>query len=199
MIAMKEKEIDEKIAQGHILVRAIFEMAGNPKEHVESTLKGYITAIKEDPEYVFMKEHLAPAEETEPGVWSTFLETDILITNFEKLNVLCVNLVPSSIEIIRPQDFAFEQKKLTDLYNDITSRLHELSVTTKNLSLENDLLKVNLNRCIRNLVTIGLIEPKTIEELAQKIGIDAEHIRPFLDAMIKEKTIVEQDKKYMRV
>ena len=39
---MNDKEIKEHIASGSILIRGIFEMAGNPREHVEKTLKDYI-------------------------------------------------------------------------------------------------------------------------------------------------------------
>ena len=196
---MKDKELKEFIAKGHILVKAIFEMAGNPKEHVENTLKLYIDAVKEDPDYIFMNEYYAPCEENEEHIWSTFHESDILVSNFEKLNVLCFNLTPASIEIIQPEEFNLGQKSLTDWYNDLLSKLHEISLTTKNLNSENDLLKVNLNRSIRNCVILALNEPRTVEELAWKVGIDDEHIQPFLDVMIKDKTIFVEDNKYKLV
>lgn len=196
-VKMKEKEIKELIAKGHILCKAIFEMAGNPKEHVEQTLRQYIKTIKEDPDYIFMNEYYADAEEHD-GVWSTFMESDVLVSNFEKLNVLCFNMTPASVEIIEPESISFTQKKMTDWYNDILSKLHETAMLTKGLASENDLLKVNLNRAIRNLIVLSLSDPKTKEEIATKVGIDAEHIQPFIEALIKEKTIILEDDKYRR-
>ena len=58
---------------------------------------------------------------------------------------------------------------------------------------------MNLNRSIRNCVTLALNEPRTVEELAWKVGIDDEHIQPFLDVMIKDKTIFVEDNKYKLV
>jgi hypothetical protein len=192
---MNDKEIKEFIEKGHILCRAIFEMAGNPKEHVENTLREYIKKIKEDPEYIFMKEYMAPAEEND-GVWSTFYESEILVSNFEKLNVLCFNLAPASVEIIRPEEFNLTDKKITEIYNDMISKIHEISMSMKGLGSENEMLKVNLNRAIRNCVVLALNEPRNLSEISEKVGIDTEHLQPFLDAMMKEKSLVKDGEKY---
>ena len=194
---MKDKEIKDLIEKGHILCRVIFEMAGNPKEHVENTLKEYVKKIKEDPDYIFMNEEYEPAEEND-GVWSTLLEADVLVTNFEKLNVLCFNLSPASIEIIEPENFALTQKNVTYWYNDLLSKIHEISATMKNLSGENELLKLNLNRAIKNCVVLSLTEPRTSEEISQKVGIDKTNLQPFIDALTKEKTIILDGNKYVR-
>lgn len=192
---MNDKELREFISKGHILCRVIFEMAGNPKEHVEQTLKGYIEKVKEDPDYVFMKEYHAPAEENE-GIWSMFYESEVLVSNLEKLNVLCFNLGPASIEILQPENMNFSDKRMTEVYNDFISKIHEVSMSMKSLYSENEMLKVNLNRAIRNCVVLAVSEPKTLNEISEKIGIDAEHLQPFVDAMIKEKSLVKDGEKY---
>jgi hypothetical protein len=192
---MNDKELKGFISKGHILCRILFEMAGNPKEHVEKTLKEYIKTIKEDPEYIFMEDYYAPVEENE-GVWSTFFESKVLVTSLEKLNVLCMNLGPASVEILMPEEMTFSDKRITEIYNDFISKLHEIGIAMKNLSGENDLLKVNLNRSIRNCISLALNEPKTITDISEKVGIDAEHLQPFIEAMIKEKSLVKDGEKY---
>jgi len=192
---MNDKELREFISKGHILCRVIFEMAGNPKEHVENTLKGYIAKVKEDPDYVFMKEYLAPAEENE-GIWSTFYESEVLVTTLEKLNVLCLNLGPASVEILQPENLSLSDKRITEVYNDFISKIHEISMSMKSLGNDNEMLKVNLNRAIRNCVVLSLNEPRTSNEIADKVGIDLEHLQPFLDAMLKEKSLVKDGEKY---
>ena len=192
---MNDKELKELISKGHILCRIIFEMAGNPKEHVESTLKSYIESVKEDPDYIFTKEYQAPAEEND-GVWSTFYESEVIISNLEKLNVLCFNLGPASVEILQPESITFTDKKLTEVYNDFISKLHELGMSLKSINGENELLKVNLNRAIRNCIVLSLNEPKTLNEISEKVGIDTEHVQTFLEAMIKDKSLVKDGEKY---
>jgi hypothetical protein len=195
VIFMKDKELNEFIAKGHILCRVIFEMAGNPREHVEKTLTDYINKVKEDPDYIFIKEYQAPAEETE-GVWSTFLEAEILVSDLDKLNLLCFNLGPASIEILRPEEMMLTDKKITNLYNDVISHIHETGVLLKSISNDNDMLKVNLNRSIRNGIILSAYEPRTLNEISEKTGIDTEHLQSFLEAMIKEKSLVKDGDKY---
>jgi hypothetical protein len=196
---MKDKEIKEFIEKGYILTKVIFEMAGNPKEYVEETFKKYIQFVKQDPEYIFMNEYMAPCEERDDKVWSTFFESDILVASFEKLDALCFNMGPASVEIIEPENFSLTQKQVTYMYNDLIAKLHEVSINSKNLSGENELLKVNLNRAIRNCVILALAEPKNSDELALKVGIDKEHLQPFLETMVKEKTIIQENNKFILI
>ena len=193
---MNDKELKELITKGHIQCRVIFEMAGNPREHVEKTLKEYIEKIKEDPNFIFVTEYYAPAEENEDKIWSTFCESEIVASSLDKLNLLCFNLGPASVEILQPESLTLSDKKLGELYNDFISKLHEVGIIMKNATSESDLLKVNLNRAIRNCVVLALVEPKTAHEIAEKVGIDTEHLQPFLDAMIKEKSLVKDGEKY---
>jgi hypothetical protein len=192
---MNNTQIKEIVNKGGVVCRVIFEMAGNPKEHVENTLKDYMDKIKEDPDYIFLKEHTEEAEENN-GVWSTFIEAEILISNLEKLNILCLNLGPASVEILLPEERIFTDKKLTDVYNDFISKIHEVGAEIKSLSGENNLLKVNLNRAIRNCIILSLTETKTAQEISEKIGIDTEHLQPFLELLIKEKSLVKDGEKY---
>jgi len=193
---MNDKDLKDHISKGYIHCRVIFEMAGNPKEHVEKTLRDYMKAVREDPEYIFIKEYFAPAEENSDGIWSTFNESEILVLNLEKLNSLCFNLGPASVEIMQPETLTLSEKKLTELYNDVISKLHEIGIIMKSSVSENDLLKVNLNRAIRNCIVLSLNEPKSAEEISEKIGIDSEHLQPFIDAMIKEKSLMKDGEKY---
>ena len=120
---MNDKELKEFIAKGHILVKAIFEMAGNPKEHVEDTLKKYVEHMKEDPDYIFMNGFFAPCEENEDKIWSTFFESDILVSDFEKLSHLCINLAPANIEVIEPESITLTQKLVSYHFNDLLAKL----------------------------------------------------------------------------
>ena len=67
----------------------------------------------------------------------------------------------------------------------------------KSVISENEMLKLNLNRSIRNCVILALIEPRTAEDVALKVGIDKEHLIPFLDTMVKDKNIVFDNNRYI--
>jgi hypothetical protein len=195
---MKDSEIQSLIDKGFVHCRVIFEMAGNPKEHVETTLKNYIKAIKEDPSYIFLEEFYAEPEENDDNVWSTFCEAEILIETLEKLNILCFNLGPASVEFLQPEKLELSEKRLGEIYNDLVAKIHEIGAAMKSLNSENELLKINLSRLIRNSIKLSLDESKTVEEISEKVGIDAQNLKPFIELMLKEKEIVKNGEKYQK-
>jgi predicted transcriptional regulator len=46
-------------------------------------------------------------------------------------------------------------------------------------------------------VILALAEPKSAEEMAIKVGIDKEHLQPFLEAMVREKSIILDNNRYI--
>ena len=175
--------------QKKIKAKVVFELIGNPKEHVVGALKKYLEFLKGDPEMSCSEEYLAEPEEQE-GLWSTFAEITVDVASLDKLIWLCTNFTPASVEILEPDEFKMTDKNVTDLLNDLLSRLHEVTVMTKNATSENELLKVNINRLIRNSALIALkYVPRGLrpEELARELGVEQEDaLIPFFDAMEKE-------------
>lgn len=182
-----------------VKAKVLFEIVGNPKDHVVDALKKYVNLIKGDPTLKVSEEYIAEPEEKD-GLWSTFAEMDITMQGMEKLTWLCVNFTPASVEIMEPSSFEMTDKGVTDWLNDLLSKLHEIGMHAKGLSSENDLLKLNINRLIRNTVANALKyveKPLNHEELAMEVGIqDKEHIVPFLDAMVKEGRILKDGLRY---
>ncbi|MFH1173795.1 MAG: hypothetical protein V1725_01540 [archaeon] len=185
---MKEAEIQEKLKAGFMRARIIFEMIGNPKEHVIKTLKGYIANIKSDERIITLGEDYAEPEEMDDGkLWSTFCELEVLIKDLETFTWLCVNFSPASIEVLEPDEFLITNKDLGIWLNELLLRLHEIGIGFKQQASENELLKRNMNALVRNSVLLALSEPKTQEMIAKSIGVEpSELLTPFLEAMVKE-------------
>ena len=72
---MNDKELQKKIKEGAILAQVSFELVGNPKEHIETTIRGFINNIKADSQITILSEEFGEAEEVQgsPGLWSTFV------------------------------------------------------------------------------------------------------------------------------
>ncbi|MBN1377582.1 hypothetical protein JW949_04610 [Candidatus Woesearchaeota archaeon] len=196
---MQSKDMKKKIEEGWIKVHMIFEMIGSPKEHIEKTLKAYMEDIKVDSEIEFLKENYAEAEphDEKEKLWSTFVEVDMLVKSLEKLTWLCINFMPASIEITEPKEFKLKDKEVTDWFNDLMAKLHEVSLVTKNMNSENRQLKKNINALIRNCILLTLKEkPKSHKEIGKSIGINSEQLIRFLEVMEKEDRIVKDKNKY---
>ena len=64
-----------------ILFRAIVEVLGKPKEHVDSTLKGYLQKLKENSHYQIVNEELAELKQHEDSeLWMAFAEIENEVT-----------------------------------------------------------------------------------------------------------------------
>ncbi len=50
---------NESANSAKIRVRAIIEVLGKPKEHTEKTIRDYVEKIKEDNDFVILKEHFS--------------------------------------------------------------------------------------------------------------------------------------------
>ncbi|MCF7798688.1 hypothetical protein K9M74_02190 [Candidatus Woesearchaeota archaeon] len=193
---MNSKEIKKYIDDNYLYVRVMFEVVGRPKEHVQTTVKSFVEKIKQDEELVFVSEDYDEAEEVEDGVFGAIAETELLVPNAEKLTWLCINFTPASLEILEPSQITIEQKELTNWYNDLLSRLHEIGVNHKALGSQYQGLVRNFNAMTRNAILLVLKESAELEQIAKRIGMTSEHTEQFLEALIKEKKIKKDKNKY---
>ncbi len=185
----KKREIKEKVAEGRILARAIIEILGKPKEHVEKALRVVIGKIKEQKGIKIVEEKLFNAEKQEE-MFSTFAELGILFENMETLVGFCFDFMPSSVEILDPEKLSFKSNNFAGLINDLLARLHQINLKVVQNNSEKKLLKKNMLNMLKNTVVILLsIKTMPLEQLSKSSGIIEKDLKPLLDSMVKEKTI----------
>ncbi|MBU1976279.1 MAG: helix-turn-helix domain-containing protein [Nanoarchaeota archaeon] len=195
---MDKKQIKEAIEKGYIRVHVMFEVVGNPKAHVEKAIKTYIAEIKKDPQIlVFKEEYAEPVEKDK--LWSTFCEADLMVLGLEKLNWLCINYTPASIELIEPDTLTYRNKDLTIWANDLLSKLHEIGIITKSLNQKNKYLEKNISMVIRNCILALVEEDKTVKQISKALGLSEKNIQQFLNALDAEGKIKKKGTKYVRV
>jgi len=119
--------------------KAIIEIAGAPKEHVEDVLKGIVEKIKN--EQKILKFRIFEAQEKEKLFFS-FTEMEIDFESFEKLTGFCLDYFPSSIEILE-EKIDIKREELENTLNDLLAKLHQYDMTLKNLKAEIIILKKN--------------------------------------------------------
>lgn len=196
---MDKAEIKKKISEGYIRINVLFEVIGNPKEHVENSIKNYVENVKLTPEVVVLDEDLGEAEDLDNGLWSTFAELDMLVKGLEKLTWLCFNYSPASIEIIEPSEFHFKEKQLMNWLNDLLAKLHEIGAMSKQVSSENRLIVQNMNRLIKNQMLFCIDQGlNSAKDISDKTGIGVKELKPFFEALIKEGKLQAVKEKYSR-
>ena len=193
---VSKNQDNEKSAQ----VRAIIEILGKPKEHVTESIKKYVENIKKDENYDVEEEMIEePVEqEDQPGVFSTYSEIVFNVKDINQLISFCFDYMPSSVEIIDPEEFQITSKYFTDLLNDLQSRLHHTEMITKQLFEENKAFNNTLNLMMRNMVMISLAQrPLDLETLSKVTGVAEDKLKPFLDQMVEENKIKLEDGAYL--
>ena len=193
---MGKINIKKLIEEGQVHISVIFEVVGQPKEHIENTIKAYVETIKTDEELTFLNEEYEPAEELDEGLFSVIAEVELVVKNLEKITWLAMNFSPASIEIIEPSKFTIPQKDVTNWINDLLSKLHEIGMVRKSDQGQIDTLIRNFNAMTRNAIILSLSEPRNVEQIGKKIGMNKEHAEKFLEALIKEKKIKKEKTKY---
>ncbi len=195
---MDEKEIQKRIKSGEILAQVTFEVVGNPKEHVETTIRSFINNIKNDSRITVLSEELGEAEEVQgsQGLWSTYADTEMLIGSLDKLVWLCVNFMPASIEIIAPEELTLKENDLTNWLNDLLAKLHEISVNIRQTNIKDELVLKNMNALIQNSVLVVCENYHDPCDISQKVGIDAEQLKPFFEALLKKGKLEKKGEEY---
>jgi len=124
-----------------LIVRMVIEVLGTPKEHVESTIKQIIEKFREE-ESVKVIDAKAYEAEKIKAFWSTFTDLEFEVENLEKLLTLCFNYMPSSIEIIEPQELRINPNQLSNILNDLMSKLHGYDMIIKDINARKKLEQV---------------------------------------------------------
>ena len=183
---------EEKGQHVHIRCRTIIEVLGKPKEHVESSIKEYLEHIKQDSELVILNEEYSELKE-HGKLWSQFAELDLIVKGTQKLISFCFEYMPSSIEVVKPENLDMTNREISNFLNDLQARLHNVDMIVKQLKAENDFLKLNMNVVIHNAVLICLrVSKLTLEQLSQITGVDRKELEIFVEKLLKENKIKKE-------
>ena len=125
-----------------ILARVVIEIAGFPKEHIEQVMQKVIDKVKENFE-VIKAEAFDSVElkDKMAGFWSIFSEIELKFEDINSITIFCFEYLPSSIEILEPEEIKFQSGEMTGFLNDLLARLHEYDMVVKNLQAENMVMK----------------------------------------------------------
>lgn len=121
-------------------IRAIIEILGIPKEHVEETLQKVLTELGNRKGVTILSKEIAETKQLEK-FFSTYVDVELKLADMDKLIDLCFDFLPSSIEILEPERINLESYKLAGFMNDLLAKLHQHSMIIRNLHAENLLMK----------------------------------------------------------
>lgn len=172
----------------NILFRAIVEVLGKPKEHVDSTLRGYIQKLKENKLYQVVKEDLAELKQHEESeLWMAFAELEIKTSGVAEIIDFCFDYMPSLIEIIEPEELTLGSLSVSSFLNDMQAKLHGVDMLAKQMKIENQLTNNSLAKLLNNYILVLLRNNNlTSKQLSAYTGMNIEVLEDYMDKMIDE-------------
>ena len=182
-----------------IKAKAIIEMLGAPKEHIEQVLKDFVEKKLKSPSADFIIESTEYTEATEAGkLFSTFVEVIITCKSVNQLVEFVFDAMPSSLEVFQPSEMMWDLPTINGLLNDCAARIHQTDMIVKNHRSEIALLNKNSIDLLRNFVRYLVREKNdTLEKISDKIGIDTNELKPFIDRMIEDNQLAFSEDVYL--
>jgi len=128
-----------------IKCKIISEVLGSPQEHVDKTLNLLLERLKERKSLNASNEKMFQAEKVEgKPLFSGFIEYEIGVENISDLTGFCFDFMPSSIEILDPNELKINSVHAGEFFNDMLARLHQNDMFLRNTVAEMAMLKRKL-------------------------------------------------------
>jgi len=159
--------IKEKIEKGHIHAVIIIEILGRPPEYVEESLNKIIETIgKESGVEIINKKIYPPKAVEKQELFSSFSEVELLAENFKKLLDIIFTYLPSSIEVIAPEEMRIKLNDVNAFVNDLTARLHRYDALAKTMIMQNAAMKSQFQKLMQQQQQ----KPEEISEKKEEIA-----------------------------
>ena len=192
---IKKEDVKLIIEKGGLLCRAICEILGAPKEHIEETMNLLVKKAFDMKDAYVIKYKIFPAEKQEQ-LFATFTEMEVLFEKKSALIDFCFNFMPSSVEILEPAKLVVDANILTTWINDLQGRLHAVDKVAK----EANAYKTVLNRRVASIIRYNCLSHlkkgvMSKNELRELVGIDESSFEFYLKSLIDRKEIIEENGK----
>lgn len=170
-------------------------MMGAPKEYIEKTLTDYLEKLKKDG--IKIKQEIVEKATKQGELFSTFAELDIEFDKMEDLFGFCFDSMPSSVEILEPEELVITASDFSNYLNDLQAKLHEVDMVVKTTRAQNAVLDKNAMNVFKNFIKHLSKEGMTIEEMSKIVGIEPKNLQKFVDILVKEDKIKKEGDKYL--
>lgn len=121
-----------------IRVALIIEVLGKPAEHLTETLNDITKKIDKEKGIEVVKKKINEPKELEDkkGFYTNFAEIEVEVENPLHIAVLVFKYMPAHIDIISPEKLSLANNDFTDLFNELTRRLHSYDEVARVLQFE---------------------------------------------------------------
>jgi hypothetical protein len=121
----------------------ILEIMGRPAEHLKESFRGYLDQLKQDQRIQLISEQVHEPKKVEgldEGVemYTAFAEVELKTFNLISLAEIVFDYMPSSVEILEPEEVTFNIGEANNFLNDLAGRLHKYDEIAKISKIQAD-------------------------------------------------------------
>jgi hypothetical protein len=199
---ISKKEVEERLTNEAFLARAIFEMVGKPKKHIESALKDYVQRFSKEEGFGLVSYEVHDAEKYEGSkdLYSTFAEVEFVAKDHLALLNFCVDYMPASVEVLEPERLHVDANYLSNLLTELVGRMHLIDGEFKKVVAKTNVLTQSLNIMAQNSILILLnMGPRTAEKISEVVGIKTDQLDVYLNKLVEDKKISKTGDTYTLV
>lgn len=123
-----------------IKFRTIIEVVGFPEDYIKEAINKIVENIKEKNYYKILYLYIEETKKLDK-MFSTFAEIEIETQKLQDVLDFCFDYLPSSVEIIEPENINEKATDIAGFLNDLMLKLHEYNMVIRNLQAENKVMK----------------------------------------------------------
>jgi len=195
-VVIEKKLVKDRISDGAFHSRAIIEIVGKPKEHVEESLNSFIVKISKDERYSLTSYDIEKANKVEKSenLYSVFAEIEFLSKTIEEIMNFVIDYMPASIEVLEPSSLYTSANFFSNMLTELVGRLHSIDMEFKKVKAQNGLLSQSLGIMIQNSILILLnLGSKSIKDISKIVGVDEAQVKIFLDKLEKDGKVTQKE------
>ena len=177
-----------------IVGRFIIEILGAPAEFITQKLEEHVQKLKDAGVQIITEKYEEPAPKD--NLFTQFVELQIKFPKMVDLLDFCFDSMPSSVEIISPEQLTLDTKDFEDLLNDFQAKLHHADMMLKGLQAQKALLDKNAVNVFHNFIKFACKAPQTLKELTSLLGMGEKELTPFVDGLVQKGTLKKDGNKY---
>ncbi len=131
-----------------INAEVIIEVLGKPKEHLVETLENLIKQIDAEKgvKVEGKKIHEPQEVKNKEGFFSSYAQVEIELEEIISLIVILFKYMPSNVEITYPEKLVLKNSDMSEMFSEITRRLHKYDEVARILQAEKKILENKIRK-----------------------------------------------------
>jgi hypothetical protein len=112
----------------------MIEILGFPEDHLKEVVKQVVEKLKNENGIAVIQSEVHEPQVIQEKFFSSFIEAEIKINDFNKLLHFCYEYLPSTIELLDVEKVTITNREFTIGINEMLQKIHNYNIIINNIS-----------------------------------------------------------------